>query len=131
MTPVTTSLTTTAAEQAAVDRVHRYYELVDHGDVAGLVGLFAPGATYHRPGYPPIVGHEAMTSFYRGTRVIREGNHTISRVVAGGTGVAVHGTFAGVLHDGKAVSLRFSDFFELASDGRFARRDTFFFTPLV
>ncbi|MFC0070453.1 hypothetical protein ACFFQW_42150 [Umezawaea endophytica] len=38
---------------------------------------------------------------------------------------------AGVLHDGKEVSLRFSDFFEFTDDGRFSRRDTFFFAPLV
>lgn len=111
--------------------VGRYYELVDAGDVPGLVGLFTPDATYHRPGYDPLVGHEGLTAFYDGARVIREGRHTLSRVVATGGDVAVHGEFHGVLRDGAEVSLRFADFFQLAPDGRFARRDTFFFAPMV
>lgn len=102
--------------------------------MAALVALFTPEATYHRPGYAPMIGHAAMTAFYGGTRVIREGTHsiaTIATIVAADDRVAVRGSFAGTLHDGTAVDLRFSDFFELAPDGRFSRRDTFFFAPLV
>ncbi len=122
-------MTTTRIDHVA--SVQHYYELVDAGDIPGLVDLFTPSAAYHRPGYQPIVGHEEMTAFYSGTRVIRTGAHTIDKVVAGEDEVAVHGSFAGVLHDGSEVSLRFSDFFEFADDGRFSRRDTFFFAPLV
>jgi ketosteroid isomerase-like protein len=123
--------TMTAAQTSHVATVHHYYELVDLGDVAGLVDLFSSDGSYHRPGYAPIVGHDEMSHFYRTTRVIREGRHTIDKVVEGEADVAVHGSFAGVLHDGSAVSLRFSDFFEFTDDGRFSRRDTFFFAPLV
>jgi steroid Delta-isomerase len=112
-------------------QVRRYYELVDQGDVPGLVNLFAPDAAYYRPGYPPLVGHAGLTDFYSGQRVIREGRHTLRRIVEDGAHVAVHGEFNGVLNDGREVGLRFSDFFEFAGDGRFSRRDTFFFAPMV
>ena len=123
--------TDTTSGTAAVTQVHHYYDLVDSGDVAGLVGLFTPDAVYHRPGYPPMRGHSDMTAFYDGARVIQEGRHTVSKVVTSGSDVAVHGIFVGVLRDGKPVELRFSDFFEVVPDGRFSRRDTFFFAPLV
>jgi ketosteroid isomerase-like protein len=108
-----------------------YYELVDRDDIPGLVGLFAPDATYHRPGYEPMVGHAGLTAFYRGQRVIRSGRHTVHTTVTQGTNVAVSGEFHGVLRDGKPVDLRFADFFVIGPDGRFARRDTFFFAPLA
>jgi ketosteroid isomerase-like protein len=114
-----------------VQQVRHYYECVDAGNVDGLLELFAPGAVYHRPGYPPMEGRAAMAEFYRGERVIESGRHTLDQVTADGTKVAVQGEFAGVLKDGSQVSLRFADFFTLAPDGLFARRDTFFFSPMV
>jgi steroid delta-isomerase len=119
------------AESLPVVQVRRYYELVDKGDVPGLVGMFSADATYHRPGYEPLVGHDELTRFYGQDRIIREGQHTISAVVATGADVAVHGEFHGMLHDGREVGLRFADFFILTIDGHFSRRDTFFFAPLV
>jgi hypothetical protein len=35
-----------------------------------------------------------------------------------------------VLHDGGTMQLRFADFFEIGDDGRFSRRDTYYFAPL-
>ncbi|MFD9700028.1 nuclear transport factor 2 family protein [Lentzea sp. NPDC059081] len=122
---------TSTLQTTHVTSVHRYYELVDAGDVAGLVSMFSADATYRRPGYEPMVGHQEMSAFYGGARVIREGRHTVEKVVEGTEEVAVYGTFAGVLHDGRNVDLRFSDFFEFDEEGYFARRDTFFFAPLV
>jgi ketosteroid isomerase-like protein len=132
-TTAMTSSTATPGRAAAppVAQVRRYYDLVDAGDVPGLVGLFTADATYHRPGYEPLVGHAELTRFYGTDRVIKEGRHTISAVVATGEDVAVHGEFHGVLHDGREVGLRFADFFIVTPDGRFSRRDTFFFAPLV
>ncbi|MFF8835275.1 nuclear transport factor 2 family protein [Streptomyces sp. NPDC015130] len=125
-----TTTATTTATSAEAD-VRRYYELVDAGDVPGLVGLFTSDATYHRPGYEPFEGHEGLTRFYGGARVIRTGRHTLTKVLVEGSDIAVHGEFNGELHDGTTVGLRFADFFQLTADGRFARRDTFFFAPLV
>jgi steroid delta-isomerase len=77
-------------------------------------------------------GRAAMAEFYRGQRVISAGVHTLDRMTIDGSGAAVHGEFAGVLKDGREVRLRFADFFVVvAENGLFARRDTFFFTPLV
>lgn len=114
-----------------VSAVRRYYELVDSGDIPGLVGLFSPDASYQRPGYPPLVGRQALERFYREQRVIKEGSHVLAMVVAAENDVAVHGEFSGVLHDGQQVAVRFADFFSVGPDGQFTRRDTFFFSPLV
>ncbi len=113
------------------ERVRRYYELVDRADLDELVQLFASDTVYHRPGYPVLHGRDEVERFYRADRVIREGAHHLSTVVATGSEVAVHGEFRGVLRDGSDVVVRFADFFTLTDDGRFARRDTFFFAPLV
>lgn len=118
-------------QTSTISAVLRYYALVDQGDVPGLVALFAPDATYHRPGYPPIVGSAELTTFYRDQRVIREGQHTVSEIVDNSPHIAVQGSFTGVLRDGRSVELRFSDFFTVDADARFTRRDTYFFTPLV
>lgn len=111
--------------------VRRYYELVDQGDVDGLVGLFHPDAVYHRPGYPPLHGEKELLDFYSSQRVIKEGRHTITTLVANGAEVAVHGEFAGTLHSGETAETRFADFFHCDSDGMFTRRDTFFFVPRI
>ena len=120
----------TTAELGA-SRIRRYYELVDAGDVPALVDLFAPDAHYRRPGYQTLVGHAQLERFYREQRVIREGRHTLSTLVATDDEIAVHGLFRGVLRDGTEVELRFADFFRMAPLGRIASRDTFFFVPAV
>jgi steroid Delta-isomerase len=117
--------------ESPVSTVRRYYELVDSGDVRGLIGLFAPDARYYRPGYPPLVGRAELERFYSEQRVIKEGLHVLSAVVAAGDDVAVHGEFKGVLRNGQRVDARFADFFSFGPDGHFTRRDTFFFAPLV
>lgn len=118
-------------ETATITAVRRYYQLVDAGDVAGLVDLFAPDASYHRPGYPRLAGRRQLERFYQEQRVIREGSHTLTKLVAAGRDVAVQGEFTGTQHDGTRIDARFADFFSFDPDGHFARRDTFFFTPLV
>ncbi|MER6910513.1 nuclear transport factor 2 family protein [Streptomyces sp. NPDC000594] len=121
----------TAATALGVDRVRRYYRLVDAGDVPALVALFTPDARYHRPGYRPMVGHAELERFYLDRRVIRTGTHTLSTVVAADDEIAVHGLFRGELHDGARVELRFADFFRLTPQGHIASRDTFFHVPAV
>ncbi|MEV0781237.1 nuclear transport factor 2 family protein [Streptomyces sp. NPDC050433] len=112
-------------------QIQRYYELVDAGDVSGLVALFAPDAVYRRPGYEPLVGTAELERFYREQRVIKEGRHALSSHLVQGDEGAVHGTFEGVLHDGREVSVRFADFFVFSDSGAFRSRDTFFFAPSV
>lgn len=114
-----------------VRAVREYYAFVDSDQVRALVDLFAEDAEYHRPGYEPLVGRDQLDRFYREQRVIREGRHTLSAIVASHDQVAVHGEFNGVLHDGTETGVRFADFFQFGEDGRFSRRDTFFFVPQV
>lgn len=110
--------------------IRRYYELVDANDVTEMVALFQPEAVYCRPGYPELAGHADITDFYAHQRKFRSGSHSLTAVLDTGARVAVHGRFRGVLHDGSTMELRFADFFEIGDDGRFSRRDTYYFAPL-
>ncbi len=114
-----------------VEQAREFYELIDTDDIAGLIGRFAPQAAYHRPGYDPLVGRERLRRFYAEERVIKEGRHTLERVVESDGLTAVHGSFRGTLHDGRPAAHRFAEFFESTPEGLIARRDTFFFVSLV
>ncbi|MGH3758761.1 nuclear transport factor 2 family protein [Actinophytocola sp.] len=124
-------MTTTELNQVAEQRAREYYRKVDLADLDAVVELFSSAVTYQRPGYPTIHGHGELLQFYRDTRIIDDGEHTVDTVVVDYPRVAVNGRFEGRLRSGELVSLRFADFFEVGSDGRFTRRDTFFFAPLV
>lgn len=112
-------------------RVRAYYELVDRGDIAELVKLFAEDAVYRRPGYPPLRGRGELERFYREERVIESGRHTLESVVSSRPQVAVTGSFSGTLRGGQDMTLEFADFFIFDAGEEFRRRDTYFFTPLV
>ncbi|MGW0534028.1 nuclear transport factor 2 family protein [Streptomyces sp. NPDC003032] len=111
--------------------MHQFYRLVDSGDIPGLVAMFAPDSTYHRPGYPPVLGRSGVEHFYTHERVIREGRHQLDSVVVSGDEVAVKGSFEGVLHDGTPAKHRFAEFFSLTPENLIDRRETFFSAPLV
>ncbi|MFE3380440.1 nuclear transport factor 2 family protein [Streptomyces anulatus] len=111
--------------------VRRYYDLVDDGNISGLLDLFEPTAEYHRPGYDPLVNQSELAHFYRSERVIESGRHSITKLIAQDHEVAVHGTFEGILRNGSNVSLDFADFFSVTPRGTFSMRRTFFYAPLV
>lgn len=117
-------------ERDPIDAVSLYYRRVDAKDVNGILDLFAVNATYRRPGYPALVGRDALREFYLNERVIKSGNHTVTHLVRDGAEVAVRGTFVGTLKDGSTASLEFADFFRVQG-GVFAERTTYFFTALV
>ena len=119
-----------ANRQQPAEAVSLYYQRVDAGDVPGILQLFAENALYRRAGYEPIVGHYALRDFYLNQRVIRSGQHRVTKLVCDGADVAVQGTFAGTLHDGSVASLEFADFFRV-ENGVFAERTTYFFIALV
>jgi ketosteroid isomerase-like protein len=110
--------------------VESYYRFVDANNLDGLVALFTSDCTYHRPGYPPIVGQPALRAFYTDTRIISAGRHVLVRVLQDEDAAAVEGTFEGQLKNGEQVSVRFSDFFTMRG-GLIAARRTYFFAPRV
>ncbi|MFD8803168.1 nuclear transport factor 2 family protein [Streptomyces atroolivaceus] len=119
------------AVEEAIRLAERYYDLVDRNKIPGLLSLFTADAVYERPGYPPLRGIAELERFYRQDRVIESGKHSLRGVAAEKELIAVHGDFEGRLKDGKDVCVRFADFFQVAQDGLFRRRDTYFFSPQV
>ncbi|MCW2571944.1 MAG: ketosteroid isomerase [Frankiales bacterium] len=113
------------------DTVTRYYQAVDNNDITALLNLFTDDAVYERPGYPPLNGRADLQEFYTSTRVIQSGAHVITDRLETDRAIAVQGTFTGTVVGGQAVTLRFSDFFEIGPDERITRRTTYFFAPLV
>ncbi|SFS90726.1 Ketosteroid isomerase-related protein [Saccharopolyspora flava] len=108
-----------------------YYDMVDLGDVEGLLQLFSESAVYRRPGYAPLVGRAELRAFYASQRVIDHGRHELTELVSEPGKVAVRGTFSGTLKDRSTLDVDFADFFVLEPSGRFSRRDTFFYVPAV
>ena len=118
-------------DKLAEKRAREYYETVDSNNMDAVVDLFSDAIVYERPGYPAIHGQAQLREFYDKSRVIESGEHVVATVVANYPRVAVNGQFNGRLRSGSTVSVRFADFFQLDDDGRFVRRDTFFFAPSV
>lgn len=110
--------------------IEMYYRLVDADDVEGLVALFTADCVYERPGYPPIVGTEALRRFYTSDRVIRSGKHVLETVLVQSVDAAVQGSFSGQLKNGAAAEVRFADFFHLTGELIDFRR-TYFYAPSV
>ena len=54
----------------------------------------------------------------------------LTHAVVDGDEVAVQGRFAGTARDGRALELRFADFFRLDGE-RIAYRTTYFYAPLA
>lgn len=115
----------------AEEAVRRYYEAVDAGDVDGVIACFAEDAVYHRPGYAPMEGREALAAFYGGERVIADGRHTLDAVLVDGSSVAVRGRFVGTLKDGSGATVGFADIWVLDADERAVTRHSYFDTPAV
>lgn len=115
--------------QDRIDLVRTYYDLVDAKDDS-MFELFHPESTYERPGYKPLEGRAEIEDFYRQDRVIESGSHSLETVIASDNLVAVEGSFSGVLRDGRDVTIRFAEFFEI-EDSKFLRRRSYFFVPSV
>lgn len=119
------------ADSLALQQVHLLYQLVDAGDAVGVAQLHSPDAVYHRPGYEPMVGRERVFQFYDRDRIIAEGRHILETMIADEFQVAINGQFLGTLRDGRAVELRFADFFSVDEHCLIVDRRTFYFTHTV
>ena len=109
----------------SIDMVRAYYRAIDAGDLDQALAGWADHATYRRPGYPPLVGIEAVRAFYESTRVIAAGRHEVDEFVYSGDVVAVRGSFSGSAHDGSSLSVRFADFWHFSA-GHIDERNTYF-----
>lgn len=111
--------------------VRGYYDRVDAADVEGVLDCFTQDAVYHRPGYEPMAGRDALAAFYGGDRVIADGRHQLDAVLVDGRSAAVRGRFVGTLKDGTAARVGFADFFVLDDDERIRTRHSYFDRPAV
>jgi ketosteroid isomerase-like protein len=115
--------------QPHVTAVVDYYRRIDDGDVDGALGSFAAHARYDRPGYPTLVGVDAIRELYVDNPVVQGGRHQVEQVISSGSDVAVRGSFTGVTPDGTPLHVRFSDFWQFA-EGWVVRRYTYFDVPV-
>ncbi len=106
------------------DQLATYYDLIDAGDVDGLLSLFADDVRYERPGRETIEGIDALRTFYERERPLEDGSHEISHIVVEGAHAAVRGEFSGRL-DGDPVSFGFADYHEFDEDGLITNRYTY------
>jgi len=118
-----------AADESTIGLVLAHYRLIDADDPAGAVALYSEDAVYHRPGFEPFVGREAVAEFYLRLRPrqIKSSRHVIDDIVVNGLIAASHGTFHGTAPDGAATAMRFGDFYTFNHDGLIVRRDTYYF----
>lgn len=112
------------------DLARHYYTVVDSGDADATVALFAPDATYDRPGYDTLTGPQ-IGEFYRGERVIVSGAHTVTEIITDGDRAAIRGTFDGELKDGSKAHEGFADFMEFDDQDRISQRTTYFYRAAV
>jgi ketosteroid isomerase-like protein len=107
-----------------------YFSAVDAGDVAAALMAFNNDVTYERPGYAPIVGLDALATFYRSTRVIREGRHFIEGLLTDGVRASAWGSFEGIDRKGEPLSERWADIYRFRR-GRISDRRTHFFRAAI
>ncbi|ARD85061.1 hypothetical protein FAD_1187 [Ferroplasma acidiphilum] len=107
------------------DIVKKYYIAVDKNDLDTLFSIFADNIVYKRPGYEPIEGMANFKEFYQKNRIIKEGHHTLSNIIASDPYVIVEGEFNGILKDGSKSHTTFVDVYTFSS-GKAIKRHTYF-----
>ena len=118
-------------EQEARDLIRRLFGVIDGAQFDDLGRVFAEGAVYERPGYPPLQGLPRIEHFYRHERIIGAGAHHVEVVTCSSAGDAVAvGVFRGESRDGQPLEERFADVYRVQG-GRIVRRTTFFFRPAI
>lgn len=122
--PESGSNTTVETDGSPRETLSTYYDLIDAGDIEGLLSLFADDIRYERPGQGAIDGIEELRTFYERDRPLEDGSHEVFEILVDGTRAAVRGEFSGRL-DGEPVSFGFADHHEFDADGLITNRYTF------
>jgi len=104
------------------ERILKYYNDIDSGDIKSVLDLFSEGGTYKRGLALPLVGKAEIRDFYTKVRAL-EGQHEILRVEKLRANVSVDGVFKGT-YDGKPIELKFKDYWKFGSDGKVVRRES-------
>ncbi len=94
----------------------RYYELVDRGDLEGVLALFSPDAVYDRPGHGRIQGADALRHFFLHERKLVSSRHDIRRFITDGDWVVAEGVAEARTEDGDEVKVAFVDVFRIEGD---------------
>lgn len=93
------------------ERVLHYFRLVDEGRIDEMFALYGDDIVYRRAGVEPIIGIEAMRTFFAGPRGVVSIRHEISTLVREGECVAIEGRARAVLADGGSFDRRIGEFF--------------------
>lgn len=110
--------------------VESYFQCVDANDFDRLVHLFTVDTVYERPGYEPILGREALRSFYAQDRVIASGQHHIDQVVVEGDWACAWGSFSGRSRSGAELREKWCDVYRFLG-AEICHRRTHFFRAAV
>lgn len=108
------------------DAIAAIYRSIDHRDWDDLGKRLGPDILYCRPGYPDLTGPADFIDFYKNTRQIDAGTHSLSAIIAKESVGCCWGTFSGVSSDGGEINVRFSDWYEF-ENGLVRTRRSFFF----
>ncbi len=107
------------------DIVKKYYRAVDENNLDILFSLFSNDIIYERPGYEPLKGMEEFQNFYRSSRIIKSGHHTIFNIIVKEPYVVVEGEFNGVLKNGNRSYTKFVDVYKFHNE-KICFRHTYF-----
>lgn len=112
------------------DSIESMFRAIDTQSWHDFPRFFHPEVVYERPGYPDICGFDALLDFYRNTRIIAEGKHTVVTALADDNHAIVRGRFSGRSRKGVDLCERFADAYELR-DGLICKRTTYFFRAAI
>lgn len=106
------------------------FSVIDAGRFDDLEHYLDPQVVYERPGYEAYTGLPALLVFYKTVRGIREGTHSIKRILCDESSAMCSGHFEGVSKDGILIDIGFSEFYSF-NGNRIKFRRTYFFQPAV
>ena len=110
-------------------KLEAMFQAIDATDWGRAAELWHPEMEYDRPGFPLLVGKDAVHHFYRAIRMIR-GRHEFEAFVIEGDRGACWGRFVGQTVAGKPVDVQFADCYRF-KDSLLWRRKSYFFVPSI
>ena len=109
--------------------IEAMYVAIDTHDLDALGRLFRADAVYERPGARPLVGRDAIISFYARDRKIASGKHVVEHIAITEPIAAAWGSFSGRRVEGWTLELCFSDGFMFDGNEIRTRRSHVYFAP--